>query len=50
MVKQTNKRIMITLPKKTLERLDKLCEIYDMTYTQLIKMVVMEKLEERKIG
>lgn len=49
MVKESNKRVMITLPKKTLLRLDKLCEIYDMTYSQFIKMVVMEKIQERKI-
>lgn len=49
MVKEENKRVMITCTPKMLQQLDMLCEIYDMSISQLLKMIVAEKAAERRM-
>ena len=49
MVKQGNKRVMITFTQKTQQKADKLLKVYDMTLSQLLKMLIDEKCQERKI-
>ena len=49
MVRKDNKRVMITFTPKTQQKADRLIEIYDMTLSQLIKMLIDEKCQERKI-
>lgn len=48
MVKDTNKRVMITLPKTTIERLLRICDMYGISLSTYIKMVVNKEVLERK--
>lgn len=47
MVKQDNKRVMITVQPNTDKKARELCAYYDMTYTELFKMMVAVFHQER---
>lgn len=49
MVKRGNHRVMITCTDKQIDQMEKLCSMYDMTFTQLLKMLVAKEASERKI-
>lgn len=48
MVKAGSKRVMITCTPKTIELAQELQDIYDMTFTQLVKYLVAKEAAERK--
>lgn len=50
MVKKDNKRVMLTLTPKSLSYLDKLMELYDMTASQVVKLLLNKEVQERRIG
>ena len=50
MVKQGNKRVMITCTDKMLDNIEYLCELYDLSTSQLIKMLLSKEVVERKKG
>lgn len=50
MVKDSKARITITLPKKVIKDLEVLQEKYDLPLSTLIHLMIVEKLQERKIG
>lgn len=47
MVRKDNKRVMITIQPNTLEKAQEICRIYDMTFTELFKMLVADFHQER---
>lgn len=47
MVKPQNKRVMITVQPNTAEKAKDLCSLYDMTLTELFKMMVAVFHQER---
>lgn len=47
MVKKCNKRVMITVTPGTEEKCEELCQMYDMTITELFKMMVAVFHQER---
>lgn len=47
MVRKDNKRVMITIQPNTLEKAQEICLIYDMTFTELFKMLVADFHQER---
>ena len=47
MVKKENKRVMITMSPKTSDKVKELCNMYDMTVTELFKMMVGVFHQER---
>lgn len=49
MVSSSKKRVMITLSNKTIEDLQSLQDLYQMPLSQVINMLVVEKLQERKM-
>lgn len=42
MVKKENKRVMVTLAPSSLEKLDYLSKIYDMSYSDIVKMCLVD--------
>lgn len=50
MVKKENRRVMLTLTPKSLSYLDKLMELYDMTASQVVKLLLNKEVQERRIG
>ena len=49
MVKEGNKRVMITCSQKTIKELGILSEFYDMTITELVKFMAHKECQERKL-
>lgn len=47
MVSKEKSRVMITLPNKIIEELQRLCDLYGMPLSQMIVMLVVDKLRER---
>ena len=47
MVKQENKRVMLTVSPVTGQKAEELCQLYDMTFTELFKMMVAVFHQER---
>ena len=50
MVKEGNKRVMLTFTPKTMSKAEELMQLYDMTLSQLVKMLISEKSGERRQG
>ena len=48
MVSKEKTRVMITLPNRIVEELQRYCEKYGMPLSQVISMMVVDKLEERR--
>lgn len=42
MVKEGNKRVMVTISPSTLDKFDELCHAYDMTYSEMLKLMVVD--------
>lgn len=49
MVSKEKKRVMITLSNKTLDDIKVLQEFYELPLSSIITMLVVEKLQERKM-
>ena len=49
MIKKGSKRVMITCTERTLEGLEYLQDFYDITASELIKMLVAKEYQERKL-
>lgn len=50
MVSKQNKRVFVTFTPKTEVLAKKLCEDYDMTLTELVKMLIAKESSERRGG
>lgn len=49
MVKDTNRRVMITLSRDTLEKLIKIVDEYDLSLSKYINMLIVDNLKERNM-
>lgn len=50
MVNENNKRVMITCSPKMLKNIQELQRYYDVSITQLIKLLVAKEVAERELG
>lgn len=50
MVKKGSKRFMITCTPKTIQYSEVLQDYYDMTFSELIKLLVAKEIKERNLG
>lgn len=47
MVSKNKKRVMITLPFNTLEKIEELQRIYDMSTSQVVQLLIGREYQER---
>lgn len=47
MISKNKKRVMITLPLNTLEKIEELRKIYDMSASQVVQILVGKEYQER---
>lgn len=48
MVSKNKKRVMVTLPINTLQKIEELQKIYDMSTSQVVQLLVGKEYQERK--
>ena len=48
MVNDDNKRVMITLPKNTLQKLDDLRNDYNLSLSQVVQFMIMDYMERKE--